>query len=103
MKKAVLILLSCFTLWITAPAAMAAMQLPNYAQGGNLTTETQSKGKKVTDFIVMVVAILSIISLAIGAGGFGTGNADAGKRFVVGGVLGLVFGGAIYGIAALVA
>ena len=78
-----------------------AAQLPNYAQGGNLSTTLQSKGKAITDVISMIVAILAIIGILIGAGYFGVGNGDRGKQWVVGGVVALVIAGSVYGIAAI--
>jgi|GEM_PF-2708895 len=78
-----------------------AVQLPNYAQGGNLSTTLQSKGKAITDVISMVVAILAIIGILIGAGYFGVGNGDRGKQWVVGGVVALIIAGSVYGIAAI--
>ncbi len=78
-----------------------AATLPNYAQGGNLSTTLQSKGKAITDVISMIVAILAIIGILIGAGYFGVGNGDRGKQWVVGGVVALVIAGSVYGIAAI--
>jgi len=80
-----------------------AIDLPNYANAGNLNTELQSKGKKITDTVSMVAVIISIIGLLIGAVFIGGGNADSGKRWVIGGLTGIVLAGTVYGIASLVA
>lgn len=82
--------------------AEAAVQLPNYAQGGNLSSGLQSTGKAITDIISLVVAILAIIGIMVGAGFFATGNGERGRTFVIGGVVALILAGSAYGIAALV-
>ncbi len=80
-----------------------ALQLPSYAQsGGNLSQSIQSKGKAITDVISMIVAILAIIGILVGAGKFGVGNGEEGKRWVIGGVVALIIAGCVYGIASLV-
>lgn len=79
-----------------------ALTMPNYAAGGNLTTDLQSKGKAVTDIITMIVAILSIMGILVGAGKIGLNNGEEGKKWVVGGLTALVIAGSVYGIAALV-
>lgn len=95
-----------FTLFACVAAVLLvlpveAAQLPNYAQGGNLSTTLQSKGKAITDVISMIVAILAIIGILIGGGYFAVGNGDRGKQWVVGGVVALVIAGSVYGIAAI--
>lgn len=82
--------------------AQAAVRLPSYAQGADVTTDVQNKGKKVTDLISMIVAILAIIGMLIGAGYYGVGNGEKGKTFLIGGVVALVIAGSVYGIAAMV-
>ena len=81
--------------------AQAAVTLPNYAAGGNVQVEIQNKGKKATDLVVMVVAIIAIIGMAVGAGNFAAARPEDGKKWVLGGIVGLVIAGSIYGIAAL--
>ena len=80
-----------------------ALDLPNYAGagGGNLSADLQSKGKKITDIISMVVAILAIMGILVGAGKIGVGKGDEGKQWVIGGVTALVIAGSVYGIASL--
>ena len=95
---AVLFLVSFFLI----PAAYAALTLPNYASGGNLSSDLQSKGKAVTDIIAMVVAILAIMGILVGAGKIGTGKGEEGKQWVIGGIVALVIAGSVYGIASLV-
>lgn len=102
MKKVLIVAGCLMAVWAALPAE-AALQLPNYAQGGSLSTTIQSKGKAITDIISMIVAILAIIGMIVGAGYFTVGNGEKGKMFLFGGVIGLVVAGSAYGIAALVA
>ena len=83
--------------------AFGALDLPNYASGGNLKSELQSKGKAITDTVSMIAAIVSIIGIVVGGGMIGSGNADSGKRYVLGGIIGLIIAGVAFGIAQLVA
>lgn len=102
MKKWFLIVCVLFAAFAVIPVE-AATTLPNYAQGGNLSSSIQSKGKAITDIISLIVAILSIIGMLIGAGYIGVGQGDKGKPILVGGILGIILAGSVYGIAALVA
>lgn len=92
-----------FVVAFAAIPAEAATQLPNYAQGGNLTSQVQSKGKAITDLLSLICAILSIIGMVIGATMIGIGKPESGKVTFICGVLGIILAGSIYGIAALVA
>jgi glutaminase len=100
MKK-FLVLFACVAavLWVLP---VEALTLPNYATGGNLSESIQSKGKAITDIISMIVAILAIIGMLVGAGKFAVGNGEAGKTWVVGGVVALIIAASVYGIASLV-
>jgi hypothetical protein len=81
----------------------AAAALPEYAKGGvNLKAAIESKGKAITDIASLILAVCSILGIIIGATMIGTGQADRGKSWVIGGVAGLIIGGTVYGIAALV-
>lgn len=100
MKK-ILLLCACIAAVLLVIPAEAAMQLPNYAQGGNVQQAVQTKGKQVTDLISMIVAILAIIGMLVGAGYFGVGNGEKGKQWVLGGVIALLIAGSVYGIAAM--
>jgi hypothetical protein len=102
MKKVLLVAACLMAVWAALPAE-AALQLPNYAQGGSLSTTVQAKGKAITDIISMIVAILAIIGMIIGGGYFTVGNGEMGKKFLFGGVIGLIIAGSAYAIAALVA
>lgn len=90
-----------FTAVLPVSTAEAAVTLPNYAQGGNITQDVQTKGKKITDLVSMIVAILAILGIFIGAGYYGVGKGDQGKVYVIGGLVGLLIAGSAYGIAAL--
>lgn len=97
------VLATVFTIGLIRIPAFGGIDLPNYASGGNLKTELQSKGKAITDVVSMVAAIVSIIGIVAGAAMIGSGNADGGKRYVIGGVVGLIVAGVAFGIAQLVA
>ncbi len=99
MKKLLLLFVCIAAVLLVLP--VEAIQLPNYAAGGNVQSEVQTKGKAFTDLISMVVAILAIIGILIGAGYFGVGNGEKGKKFVVGGIIALILAGSVYGIAKL--
>ena len=86
-----------------APVSDAqALRLPNYAQAQNVEAQLESKGKKVTDTVSLVVGIIAILSLIAGAGALMTGNTDMGKRLIIGSVVGLILASAAYSIAQLV-
>ncbi|MHB1511697.1 MAG: hypothetical protein ACYCTF_10245 [Acidiferrobacter sp.] len=85
-----------------SPAAMAIMRLPGYAQGSDLRITIEERAHAITDVIALIVSILAIIGILIGAGYFAIGQAERGKSYVVGSVLGLVLAASAYGIAALV-
>jgi len=90
-----------FGIFSSTPAQ--AIELPNYAQGGNLKTTATTKGRVITETISLIVAILAIIGIIIGAGWFGVGQPEKGKVWCLGGVVALLIGGSAYGIAAMVA
>lgn len=77
--------------------------LPNYAQGGNLESDLQSKGQAITKILSLIVGIVAIMGILVGAIKIGGGNPEGGKTFIVGGVIALVIAGSVFGIAALVA
>jgi hypothetical protein len=100
MKKFVILLVSAAAVLSVLP--VEALTLPNYATGGNLSQSIQSQGKAITDVISMIVAILAIIGILVGAGKFGVGNGEEGKKWVLGGVVALIIAGSVFSIAALV-
>lgn len=99
---AVILVLSAWIV-LTPGAAHAEFQLPNYASGANVDSELQSKGKKITSTIALVVGIIAILGMLIGAGYMGAGNADKGKQYLLGGVISIVLASVVFGIASLVA
>lgn len=103
MKKWFLIVCLFLVSFAAVVPVKAATQMPNYAQGGNLNTQVQSKGKAITEMISLIVVGLCIIGILIGAGYIGVGKADTGKVYVIGGIVGIILAGTVYGIAALVA
>jgi hypothetical protein len=77
--------------------------LPNYAQGGNLESDLQSKGQAITKILSLIVGIVAIMGILVGAIKIGGGNPDSGKTFVISGIVALVIAGSVYGIATMVA
>lgn len=100
MKK--YLLLGYFYCLFTVEKAIAA-QLPSYASGGNLQGDLESKGQTITEILSLIGLILAIITIVIGGIKIGTGDAEGGKRLLIGGLIGIVIIGSVYGIAGLVA
>ena len=88
---------------VGALCAEAALQLPGYATGQSVKADLESKGRKVTDVVTLVVGIGAILGILWGALKIGTGNAEEGKRYVIGGMTAIVIASVVYGIVALVA
>ncbi len=82
-------------------AANSSLDLPSWANSGNLENELSSTGQNVAGVISMIVALLAIAGMLVGAGFFTVGNPERGKTYLFGGVTGLVLAGSVYGIAAL--
>ncbi|MCP5008174.1 MAG: hypothetical protein GY941_30210, partial [Planctomycetes bacterium] len=78
-----------------------AVELPSWAQTGNLESELSNKGKDAANIISLIVAILAIIGMLVGAGFFATGKQEEGKKFLFGGIIGLIVAGSVFGIAAI--
>lgn len=100
-KMLVLMGLALLTVVLIPIEVLAA--LPNYAQGGNLESDLQSKGQAITKILSLIVGIVAIMGILVGAIKIGGGNPDSGKTFVISGIVALVIAGSVYGIATLVA
>lgn len=83
--------------------AQAELKLPSYASGANVQAEVEKKGKNITDVVLIVVGIISMLGLLVGAGYMGAGNTEKGKQIMLGGVGGIVIASLVFGIAKLVA
>lgn len=83
--------------------AQAELKLPSYASGSNVQAEVEKKGKNITDVVLIVVGIISMLGLLVGAGYMGAGNTEKGKQIMLGGVGGIVIASLVFGIAKLVA
>lgn len=95
---AVLVLLAFFSL-----DALANV-LPNYATGGNFDSQVQAKGKSITDAVVTVVGIASVLAIVASGLFFSVfANPDRGKQLMFGGVGGLLVASMAFGIARIVA
>lgn len=101
MKNFFAIIFLVFTLFMSMTAS-AKLELPNYAADGeDLKTHVETKGKNVTKLLSLGVAIVSIIGMLIGAGYFGIAEAQKGRQWFLGGCIGLALGAMVYAIAAL--
>ena len=84
-----------------AAAANNAVELPSWANEGNLDQELSSKGQSVANTLSSIVAILAVIGMLVGAAFFPMNKAEQGKQWVMGGGIGLIISASVYGIAAL--
>lgn len=84
-------------------SAQAALKLPSYASGTNVKADVEKKGKNITDVVLIVVGVISMLGILVGAGYMGSGNAEKGKQVMLGGVSGIVIASLVFGIAKLVA
>lgn len=82
-------------------AANDGLELPSWASSGNLESEISQKGQSAANILSLIVAILAVIGMLIGAGFFTVGNQDKGKTFLIGGILGLLIAGSVFGIASI--
>lgn len=90
------------TLSLLLISKVAFAKLPTFASGGDLSSQLESKGQAVTDMITLVAAIVGVVAIAGSAIYFSSGNADRGKQFLVGGLIGIFIAGTVYGIAGVV-
>ena len=89
-----------FSIFLFTRVAFAA--LPSFANGGDLSSQLESKGEAITDAVTLVAAIVGVVAIAGSAIYFSSGNADRGKQFLTGGLIGIFIAGAVYGIAGVV-
>ena len=93
----VLILLAFFSL-----DALANV-LPNYAASGSFDTQAQAKGKSITDAVVTIVGIASVLAIVASGLFFSLfANPERGKQLMFGGVGGLLIASMAFGIARIV-
>ncbi len=83
--------------------AHAELKLPSYASGSNVKADVEKKGKNITDVVLIVVGVVSMLGILVGAGYMGSGNAEKGKQIMLGGVAGIIIASLVFGIAKLVA
>ena len=84
-------------------SAQTELKLPNYASGSNVKADVEKKGKNITNMVLIVVGVISMLGILVGAGYMGSGNAEKGKQVMLGGVAGIVIASLVFGIAKLVA
>ncbi len=84
-------------------SAQAELKLPSYASGTNVKADVEKKGKNITDVVLIVVGVISMLGILVGAGYMGSGNSEKGKQVMLGGVAGIVIASLVFGIAKLVA
>lgn len=78
----------------------AAAELPPWAKGQNLQTQVQDTGESLYNMGSAILGVVGILAMITGAILIAANN-DLGKKVFVGGALGLLLGGLIFGIAAL--
>ncbi|RFA24313.1 hypothetical protein CAI21_22180 [Alkalilimnicola ehrlichii] len=83
------LLLASMPLW-------ASIQLPSYAQTGNAEQQAQQIGGRVTDFILLVAAMLGVIGLASSACFLAIGNRETAKNLFLA-ALALLFFSFLFG------
>lgn len=101
MTASLLLVLGTAQLTLITPAC-ADITLPSYAAGGDVRTKVESVGKKITDTVSLVVAVIAILCMVASGGYFSTGKSEEGKKLLFGSIAGLIIAGLAYGIAALV-
>lgn len=101
MKKMVVVLAVVAASLFAMTFVAEAVSLPSYAQGADLKSQIDAKGKSVTDVVTAVAVVLCIIGIFVGAAMIGSNNAELGKKVVIGAVVGLILVGVAYSIAAL--
>lgn len=77
-------------------------ELPSYAQGGDVSSQLEEKGLLITDTITLLSAIVGVVAIAASGMYFSSGNAEKGKTYLFGGLIGIFIAGTVYGIAGLV-
>lgn len=82
---------------------LAYADLPSYAQGGDVSSQLEEKGLLITDTVTLLAGIVGVVAIAASGMYFSSGNAEKGKQFLSGGLIGIFIAGAVYGIAGLVA
>ncbi len=104
MKQVLLAISIVLGIAALSPTARAdSITLPGYAQGSDLRSAVETKGKAVSDMLALIAGVVGIIGIIVGAIKMGAGDPEGGKRQVIWGALGIVVAALAYGIAALVA
>ncbi|MHB8454006.1 MAG: hypothetical protein ACYDDO_04755 [Acidiferrobacterales bacterium] len=104
MKKLLFTISIVLSIATLCPAAHGdSVTLPSYAQGSDLRSAVESKGKAVSDILALIAGVVGIIGIIVGAIKMGAGDPEGGKRQVLWGALGIVVAALAYSIAALVA
>lgn len=101
MKYVIPLLLALLLTVEPSLAGNDSVELPSWANTGDLESELSSKGKEAASIISIIVAILAIVGMLVGAGFFAVGNQENGKKYLIGGIIGLIIAGSVFGIAAI--
>jgi hypothetical protein len=91
-----------FTLPVFLYSKFVLAALPSYAQSGDVSSQLEEKGLLITDTVTLLAGIVGVVAIAGSAIYFSSGNADKGKQFLTGGLVGIFIAGAVYGIAGVV-
>ena len=102
--KIVLMVVATILVFFSIDLLAANNVLPTYASGGSLQSEVQTKGKKITDMVILLVGIVSILSIIASAFYYSLlSNPEKGKQLLFGGMGGIMIASLSFGIAKLVA
>lgn len=102
-KLQILLVAVWVTFTLSSPGRVVAqVKLPSYAAGADVQTRVEAVGKKVTDVVSLIVAVIAILCMVASAAYFAMGNRDTGRNLLFGSIAGLLISGLAYGIAALV-
>lgn len=83
--------------------AKAAVELPSYAQGPDIKQTLSSKGQQVTELFLFAGGIAAILAILYGSFALKMGNRENAKKFIWGGVIGLLIDVLVYPIVQLIA
>lgn len=87
--------------FIPVLAAAANIQLPSYANSGNLSSNLESTGGAITKVLISIAVMVGIGGIVWSGVCFSTGDGDKGKRLLGYSVVGLIIVAVAGGIAAI--
>ncbi len=101
MKHAVRTVAVVILLVVIAAPVFGAIQLPNYAQGGNLSNDLEKTGGAITKVLTGIAVMAGIGGIVVAGIMFATGKGEEGKQKLTYAVIGLILVAVASGIAAM--